>query len=71
MNLTGNRITIILKDHDLETLRILQAKLIKETKKNWSFSSVVSLILSMGIGSNDFKDTIDTVIGISKKEKKK
>ena len=71
MNLTGNRITIILKDHDLETLRILQAKLIKETKKNWSFSSVVSLILSIGIGSKDYKDMIDTVIGVSKKEKKK
>jgi len=69
--LTGNRITIILKDDDIETIRTLQARLIKDTKKNWSFSSVVSLILSIGIGSKDYKDMIDTVIGVSKKEKKK
>lgn len=69
--MTGNRITIILKDDDIETIRTLQARLIKDTKKNWSFSSVVSLILSIGIGSKDYKDMIDTVIGVSKKEKKK
>ena len=69
--MTGNRITIILKDDDIETIRTLQARLIKDTKKNWSFSAVVSLILSIGIGSKDFKDMIDTVVGISKREKKK
>ena len=69
--MTGNRITIILKDDDIETIRTLQARLIKDTKKNWSFSSVVSLILSIGIGSKDYKDMIDTVIGVSKKEKRK
>ena len=69
--LTGNRITIILKDGDIDIIRTLQARLIKDTKKKWSFSAVVSLILSIGIGSKDFKDMIDTVVGISKREKKK
>jgi len=57
-----DRITIMIKNEQLMKLRAIQAKMIKKTKKNWSLSSVFSIVLAIGVGSKDFDELIDTVI---------
>jgi hypothetical protein len=45
----GKRVTVVLDDNLVKKLREKQAKLIKETTKSVSFSSVVNMTLRKGI----------------------
>ncbi len=64
-----DRVTIMMKKEQLLKLRSIQARLIKETKKNWSFSKVLSIVVAMGVGSKDFDELITNVIENGMKKK--
>jgi len=63
----GVRITVIFDEETLKKLRVVQAKLITETKRSWSFSKTLSIVSSMGIGSKNFDEIVNTVIETAKK----
>ena len=64
-----DRITIMINNEQLLKLRTVQAKMIKESKENWSFSSVLSIVLTIGVGAKDFDELIMAVIENGKKKK--
>ena len=69
--MTKLRITITIHEEMLLNVKQIQSRLISKTKKNWSLSKTISLILAIGLGAKDFEDLLDIVIGYRKKEKKK
>ena len=55
----------------LMKLKSLQSKLVFETRRSWSFSKTLSIVLAIGVGANDYQDLIDLLIEKEKKGKKK
>jgi len=45
----GNRITVILEPNNVEKLRSIQAKMIRDSPKSISFSYVLNLVVSEGL----------------------
>lgn len=60
--MTETRITIIIDEVTLLKLREVQANLIKETKRSWSFSKTIRLVSSIGLGVKNFDPIIQKVI---------
>ena len=50
------RITITIDDYIYSWLRGLQGRLISETKEDWSFTTVVNMVLAAGIAAPMFID---------------
>jgi len=61
------RITIVIDEDTLTKLRSLQAKLISETKSNWSFSKTMVIVSLMGLGGKNFDEIMDIVIETARK----
>jgi len=62
------RITIMIDGELYKKTRDVQAFLIKETTRNWSYSKTLSEILDIGLKDRKFSDVIQNIIEEKKLE---